>query len=56
MGAHKPGAMIARTDFKDQNEDRSCNCNLMYSEKMISIFCPLFSIASSAEYSSCSHL
>jgi len=56
MGAHKPGAMIAHTDFEDQNEDGSCNCNLTYSEKVISIFCPLFFVASSAEYGSCNRL
>ena len=32
MGAHKPGTMIVCIDFKDQKEDRSCNCNLTYSE------------------------
>ena len=52
MGAHRPGAIIAHTDLEDQYEEGSCNCNLTYSENAIVTFCPLFFMASSAEYGS----
>ena len=52
MGAHRPGATIARTDLEDQYEEGSCNCTLTYSVNAIVTFCPLFFMASSAEYGS----
>src|ERR1700729_399559 len=49
IGAQRPRATIARMDLDDQRAERSCNCSVMYLENEISTFCPLFSIASSAE-------
>ena len=48
IGAHKPKAIITRTDFEDQKEEGSCTFILMYLEKSMLTFCPSFSIVSSA--------